>query len=43
MAKKVLTPEEVQAKLEKKAAKRKLFFGTFTIWFNLQKRIAWEV
>ena len=30
MAKKVLTPEEVQAKLEKKAAKRKLFFGTFT-------------
>ncbi len=30
MAKKVLTPEEVQAKMEKKSAKRKLFFGTFT-------------
>ena len=30
MAKKVRTPEEVQARLEKKAAKRKLFFGTFT-------------
>ncbi len=30
MAKKVLTPEEVQNKLEKKSAKRKLFFGTFT-------------
>ena len=30
MAKKVLTPEEVKAKMEKKSAKRKLFFGTFT-------------
>ena len=30
MAKQVRTPEEVQAKLAKKAAKRKLFFGTFT-------------
>ncbi len=30
MAKKVLTPEEVQAKMEKKSAKRKIFFGTFT-------------
>ncbi len=30
MAKKVLTPEEYQAKLAKKAAKRELFFGTFT-------------
>lgn len=30
MAKKVLTPEEVQAKMEKKSNKRKLFFGTFT-------------
>lgn len=30
MAKKVRTPEEVQASMEKKAAKRKLFFGTFT-------------
>ncbi len=30
MAKKVLTPEEVQTKMEKKSAKRKLFFGTFT-------------
>ena len=30
MAKKVLTPEEVKAKLEKKSEKRKLFFGTFT-------------
>ena len=30
MAKKFLTPEEVQAKMEKKSAKRKIFFGTFT-------------
>ncbi len=30
MAKKVLTPEEVKAKMDKKSAKRKLFFGTFT-------------
>ena len=30
MAKKNLTPEELQAKLEKKSAKRKVFFGTFT-------------
>lgn len=30
MAKKVFTPEEVKAKMEKKSAKRKLFFGTFT-------------
>ena len=30
MAKKVLTPEEVKVKLEKKSEKRKLFFGTFT-------------
>ncbi len=30
MAKKVLTPEEYQAKVAKKAAKRELFFGTFT-------------
>lgn len=29
MAKKVKTPEEVQAAMEKKAAKRTLFFGTF--------------
>lgn len=29
MAKKVKTPEEVQAAMEKKAAKRALFFGTF--------------
>ncbi len=30
MAKKILTPEEVKAKIEKKEAKNKLFFGTFT-------------
>ncbi len=30
MAKKILTPEELQAKLEKKSNNRKLFFGTFT-------------
>lgn len=30
MAKKVKTPEEVKASIEKKAARRKLFFGTFT-------------
>ncbi|MCH5191781.1 MAG: hypothetical protein J1F23_06405 [Oscillospiraceae bacterium] len=30
MAKKVKTPEEVQASQEKKSARRKLFFGTFT-------------
>ena len=30
MAKKVMTPEEVQAKLARKAQKRKIFFGTFT-------------
>lgn len=30
MAKKILTPEEFKAKLEKKEAKNKLFFGTFT-------------
>ena len=30
MAKKVRTPEEVQAKLARKANKRKIFFGTFT-------------
>ncbi len=29
MAKKILTPEEFKAKLEKKEAKSKLFFGTF--------------
>ncbi len=30
MAKKTLTPEELKAKQEKKAAKSKVFFGTFT-------------
>lgn len=29
MAKKILTPEEVKAKIERKEAKNKLFFGTF--------------
>ena len=45
MAKKVLTPEEVQAKMEKKAAKRKLFFGTFTkaLAFFLAIAIAWSL
>ena len=45
MAKKVLTPEEFQAKLEKKAAKRKLFFGTFTkaLAFFLAIAIAWSL
>lgn len=45
MAKKVLTPEEYQAKLEKKAAKRKLFFGTFTkaLAFFLAIAIAWSL
>lgn len=45
MAKKVLTPEEFQAKLEKKAAKRNLFFGTFTkaLAFFLAIAIAWSL
>lgn len=45
MAKKVLTPEEVQAKMEKKAAKRNLFFGTFTkaLAFFLAIAIAWSL
>lgn len=30
MAKKVKTPEELQASIDKKVARRKLFFGTFT-------------
>lgn len=30
MAKKVKTPEEVQASIDKKVARRKIFFGTFT-------------
>ncbi len=45
MAKKVLTPEEFQAKLEKKTAKRNLFFGTFTkaLAFFLAIAIAWSL
>lgn len=45
MAKKVLTPEEVKAKLDKKAAKRALFFGTFTkaLAFFLAIAIAWSL
>ena len=45
MAKKVLTPEEMQAKLEKKSAKRNLFFGTFTkaLAFFLVVAIAWSL
>lgn len=45
MAKKVLTPEEVKAKLDKKAAKRNLFFGTFTkaLAFFLAIAIAWSL
>lgn len=30
MAKKIRTPEEVQASIDKKVARRKIFFGTFT-------------
>ena len=30
MAKKVITPEEYQARIEKKVSRRKIFFGTFT-------------
>ena len=30
MAKKVMTPEEYQARIEKKVSRRKIFFGTFT-------------
>ena len=45
MAKKVLTPEEVKAKLDKRAAKRNLFFGTFTkaLAFFLAIAIAWSL
>lgn len=45
MAKKVLTPEEFQAKLDKKTAKRNLFFGTFTkaLAFFLAIAIAWSL
>ena len=45
MAKKVLTPEEVKAKLEKRAAKRELFFGTFTkaLALFLVIAIAWSL
>ena len=45
MAKKVLTPEEFQAKLEKKTAKRNLFFGTFTkaLAFFLAIAIVWSL